>query len=62
MTGYQIYADGAYLGTLSSTSVAISGLQPGLHTLGVAALSQAGSGPVASVTVTVPTRPANDEM
>ncbi len=60
VTGYQIYADGSYLGTLSSTSVTISGLQPGPHTLGVAALSQAGSGPLASVTVTVPARPGND--
>lgn len=65
ISGYAIYLDGTYLGTLGSAShgVAISGdtpagLAPGKHTVGVAAVSSVGQSPTATTTVTVPTVPA----
>nr|WP_246415959.1 Ig-like domain repeat protein [Nocardioides luti] len=60
VSSYDIFADSRYLGGTQWTAVGITGLTPGVHTLGVAAVSQAGRGPVVTVTVVVPDRPAND--
>lgn len=60
VSGYDIYLDAVYLGRTTGTGVAISQVAPGAHTLGVAAVSQAGTGTLANVSVLVPTRAAND--
>ncbi len=60
VTGYRVHADGVLLGTVTTTASALRGLAPGPHTLGVTAVSPAGSGPEATVVVVTPPRPAND--
>ncbi|WP_244928247.1 fibronectin type III domain-containing protein [Nocardioides sp. W7] len=60
ITGYVVYVDGISRGTVAANSagVRITGLAPGSHTLGVAAVNSVGTGPVATATVSVPAPPA----
>ncbi|WP_193611590.1 Ig-like domain repeat protein [Nocardioides lijunqiniae] len=61
---YDVFVDGVFVvsggSARRSVDVLSSLLTPGTHTLGVAATSFAGQGPVTTVSVEVPARPAND--
>ncbi len=68
ISGYAIYLDGGYLGQLGATSRGVDitsgsgSFAAGDHVIGIAAVNAVGTSPRSDVTVTVPPRPANDDV
>ncbi|MCF6376599.1 Ig-like domain repeat protein [Nocardioides KLBMP 9356] len=62
VSSYDIFIDGVYTYVVSAPATYIIPLQPGTHTMGVAAVNAQGRGPVSIVSAVVPAKAGNDSF